>query len=254
MPTVRLDVHDAIAEVALNRAESANALDLATAGQLHDCLVQVRDDDAVHVLLLRGEGRMFCSGGDLAGIARSADRAQTISALAAQAHRCVRLLNELTKPVIIAVQGAAAGIGFSLVLGADIVIAAENARFVTAYTSVGLSPDGGMSWLLPRVVGQQRATELLLTGRPLDATEALTLGIVSQVCAEDSLLRTAREAANQLSRRSPQALAATRRLVRSSWENTLDAHLDREARSITRAVTDEDTAERISAFLSRSRR
>jgi 2-(1,2-epoxy-1,2-dihydrophenyl)acetyl-CoA isomerase len=248
---VRYDVRERIAEITLNRPDVSNAIDLGTARRLHEAILRAAADEEVGAVLLRGEGRLFCAGGDLAAMAAAPDRPAFVASLADAAHDSVRALDALSKPVVAAVQGAAAGVGFSLVLGADLVIAGESARFVTAYTTVGLTPDGGLSWLLPRIVGQRRAAELILTSRPVDAREAQVLGIVSEVTGDDGILDAARAAAAGLAARPTHALGAARRLVRSSWACSLGEHLDQEAATIARSSATEETAALITSFVNR---
>jgi 2-(1,2-epoxy-1,2-dihydrophenyl)acetyl-CoA isomerase len=247
--TVRYAVAGRVAEVMLNRPDASNAIDLEAAWRLRDAVHRAAADEAANVLLLHGAGRRFCAGGDLNAMGEAPDRPAFIAALAGAAHEAVRALDGLSKPVVVAVQGAAAGIGLSLVLGADIVVAGESAKFVTAYTSVGLTPDGGMSWLLPRTVGQRRALELILTAEPLDAGRALALGIVSEVCDDSDVLTKAREAAQRLAARPRHALGEARRLVRTSWGHSLEEHLGREAETITSASAEDETAALIAGFL-----
>ncbi|MDF0528878.1 enoyl-CoA hydratase/isomerase family protein [Tsukamurella sp. 8F] len=240
---VRYEAADGVAELTLNRPSEANAIDLETAHALKTNVERAASDDSVNVVLLLGAGQRFCGGGDLAAMAASADRSDYLAELAGTAHDAIRALDTVAKPVVAGVQGAAAGIGLSLVLGADLVVAGASAKFVTAYTSVGLTPDGGQSWLLPRIVGQRRALELILTSAPLTATRAEEWGIVSTVCDDDDVVATARQAAASLAARPAQALGAARSLVRQSWDRPLNEQLDVEAASISYAVgTPESTA------------
>ncbi|MEX5638046.1 enoyl-CoA hydratase/isomerase family protein, partial [Parafrankia sp. FMc2] len=250
-PSVEYAAHGRVAEVVLNRPQVSNAMDLTVARDLAGAIQRADADPDVDVVLLRGRGDRFCGGGDLAAMAAAPDRSAFAAELAGAAHEAVRAIHGLRKPVVAAVQGAAAGIGFSLVLGADIVVAGESARFVTAYTSVGLTPDGGLSWLLPRAVGQRRATELILTSEPVATARALDLGIVTEVCPDADLLARAREHAVALAARPIRALGESRRLVRASWGRGLDEHLDDEAATISRAMGDDATAALISRFVGR---
>lgn len=251
-PGITLDVVDGVAHLAFDRPEASNALDMATGRAVEDALGQVRDDADVRVLLLSGNGRMFSSGGDLAAMADADDRPAFVHALAEQAHRATRLLDALEKPVVAAVHGAAAGIGLSFVLGADLVVADRSTRFVTAYTSVGLTPDGGQSWLLPRVVGLQRALELTLTPRRLTAEEAADWGIVTRVVDDGTALDEARVVAAQLAAGPAAAAGRARRLLREGWERSLDDQLDVEARSIADSSATEESRALIDGFLRRS--
>lgn len=246
---VEYDVRGRVAEIVLNRPEASNAVDVAMARSLAEAFVRAGADPAADVVLLRGRGRRFCGGGDLAAMAGAPDREAAVSELAAAAHDAVRASAAVGKPVVAAVQGAAAGFGLSLVLGADIVVAGESAKLVTAYTSVGLTPDGGMSWLLPRVVGQRRAVEMILTGEPISASRAADFGIVSETCADEDVLTRARERASALAARPAAALSEARRLVRTSWDQGLDEHLDDEAATIAAAAGTEETGGLIAGFV-----
>jgi len=239
-----------VAEIRLNRPAASNALNLPMSHALHEAFLRADQDDVGAVLLL-GEGRLFCGGGDLDAMNEAADRGAFVAELAAAAHEAVRAIDGLSKPVVTGVQGAAAGIGLSLVLGSDLVIAGESAKFVTAYTTVGLTPDGGQSWLLPRVVGQRTATELILTSEPVAAARALTLGIVSTVCADADVQSTARAAAEGLATRPTHALGPARTLVRGSWDRTLAEHLEVEAATIATAAATEEAGALIAKFVSR---
>jgi 2-(1,2-epoxy-1,2-dihydrophenyl)acetyl-CoA isomerase len=251
-PSVLYDVRDHVACVTLNRPYAANAVDLGLARHLRDAVLRADGDPDARVVLLSGAGKIFCAGGDLTAMAAAPDRPAFLAELAATAHSAVRAMHDLSKPLIAAVQGSVAGVGFSLALGADMVIAARSAAFITAYTSVGLTPDGGLSWLLPRAIGQQRALELLMTSRPLPADQAQALGIVSDVRDDTDLAEAARAVAARLAARPAHALGQARRLVRSSWAHTLDEHLDVEADTITRVSAGPEAAELIAGFVDRA--
>lgn len=250
-PTVTTTVEGAVGYVTFDRPTDANALDLPTSRALEAAVEAMGADERVRAVVLRGNGRVFCAGGDLAAMVGEDDRSAYLRELVDSAHRAVEAMQVLPKPLIVAVQGAAAGIGFSFALGADLVVATESAKFVTAYTSVGLTPDGGMSWLLPRAVGQQRALDLIVSGRPLPAPEARDWGIVGRLCADDALNTTVAEVAGSLADRPMTAIGQARRLVRSSWERPLSAHLEAEAESISSIVATEEAGDHIARFLKR---
>lgn len=249
--SVQLDVTNGVAHLVFDRPEASNALDLAAGEDFERALQQVADDSSARVLLVSGNGRMFSSGGDLAAMAAAEDRPAFVRQLAEQAHRGVRLLDTLEKPVVAAVQGAAAGIGLSFCLSADLVVAARSARFVTAYTSVGLTPDGGQSWLLPRTVGLQRALELTLTPRRLTAEEAQDWGIVTRVVDDGEHLEQARALAEQLAAGPAEAFGRARRLIRSAWDRSFDEQLDAEAVSISESSGTQASRDLIAGFLKR---
>ena len=168
-----------------------------------------------------------------------------------QPTNAVRLMADLGKPIVSAVQGSAAGAGLSLVLLSDIVYAAPSASFATAYTSVGLTPDCGQSWLLPRAIGTGRALELTLTSRRISADEGATLGIVSQIVAENRLLEDAHACAVRLANGPTHALGAARSLIRAGESSRFQQHLELEASTIARMAATRATADLIDSFLSR---
>jgi 2-(1,2-epoxy-1,2-dihydrophenyl)acetyl-CoA isomerase len=245
-------VENGVAEIRLNRPTASNALNLAMTRALHEAVLRADRDDVGAVLLV-GEGRLFCGGGDLDAMNAAPDRRAFVAELAAAAHAALLAIDALSKPVVTGVQGAAAGIGFSLVLGSDLVIAGESAKFVTAYTTVGLTPDGGMSWRLPRTVGQRVASELILTSGPVGAERAQALGIVSTICPDADVEATARAAAITLAQRPPHALSVARMLVRSSWTHSLHDHLNVEAAMIAEAAGADEAGALIANFVSRRR-
>ncbi|EWT02718.1 enoyl-CoA hydratase [Intrasporangium oryzae NRRL B-24470] len=242
-------VHGGVATIELNRPESSNALDLPLAGALLAALDAAAADDGVRVVLLLGRGRLFCGGGDVAAMAAARDRGAFLRELADAAHQVVRRLDVLEKPVVAGVQGAAAGAGLALTLSADLVIAGESATFLTAYTAIGLTPDCGTSWLLPRAVGLGRALDLVLTGRRLSAAEAVELGIAARTCPDAEVPAVARAVAERLASGPAYALGQSRRLLRSAQSSTLDEHLDREAAAIAAAGATDEAAALVDAFV-----
>lgn len=247
---VLLSVADGVAHVELNRPDASNTIDLPWTEAFTSALQQVSDDDTVRVVLLTGRGRMFCAGGDLGAMDAAPDRSAYLQELADALHVGVRLLDGLDKPVVVGVHGAAAGAGLSLVLGGDLVVAGRSASFVTAYTSVGLTPDGGQSWLLPRVVGLQRALELTLTPRRLSADEAQEWGIVARVVEDEAVADEAHALARRLADGPAAAFGRARRLLRSSYDTGLSDRLDVEARTIAASVAEPESTALITRFLS----
>lgn len=181
---VVLDIANSIARVTLNRPDSGNAMDAALGRGLREVGESLRERDDVRAVLLSGNGPRFCVGGDLGYFASCADVGAALQSLAGDVHAAVEAFAALDAPVIAAVHGAAAAAGLGLVAGADLVIAADKTKFKLAYTAAGLSPDGGSTWFLPRVIGHRRTAELALTNRPLTADEALAWGLVTQVVTD----------------------------------------------------------------------
>jgi 2-(1,2-epoxy-1,2-dihydrophenyl)acetyl-CoA isomerase len=248
--TVLFDVRDGIAHLTLNRPDAANGIDADLARDLLNAVSAIALDERVRVVLLSGNGARFCGGGDVKGFADAGDALPgLIRSLIPNLHTAITLLVRGDAPVVAAVHGSAAGAGLGLVGAADLVVAAESTKFVMAYTGVGLTPDGSSSWFLPRLVGVRRALELTFTNRVLSAAEALDWGLVTSVVPDDEVRRSAEELAARLARGPRNALAAAKRLVHTSLEETLETHLAREAEAIVAASAHAESAEGISAFV-----
>jgi 2-(1,2-epoxy-1,2-dihydrophenyl)acetyl-CoA isomerase len=245
---VIFDVVDGVGHVRMNSPQTSNALDIPMARALKQAFTAAAAHPEVRAVLITGAGPRFCAGGDVKGMAAAPDPAAFIAELVGLAHEAITAVVDLEVPVVAAVQGSAAGAGLSLALVADLVVAAESARFVTAYQGVGLTPDCGMSWTLPLAVGQRRARELLLTGRILTAREALDWGLVTSTCPDEALTDAALGVAAKLAAGPSPALGLTRRLLTEGPERTLREHLDAEALAITKSVVSADAQARIAAF------
>ncbi|MGW4365167.1 enoyl-CoA hydratase/isomerase family protein [Nocardia takedensis] len=202
-------------------------------------------------VLLTGSGANFCAGGDVRGFAEAADRGVHIHGLATDLHDFVRALDSCPAPVIAAVHGWAAGAGMSLVLAADIAIGGESTKLRPAYPGIGLSPDGGMSWTLPRVVGWGRAREILLTDAVLDAEEARDLGILSRIVADDAVLAEAEALAAAVAAGPRTTHASIKALLRRSPAATLSEQLDSERQNITAAAAGPTGREGVDAFVAK---
>jgi 2-(1,2-epoxy-1,2-dihydrophenyl)acetyl-CoA isomerase len=248
---ISMTVDHGIARLKLARPDAGNALNETVIAQLlaHAEALAVRDD--VRVVVLSGEGRDFCVGGDLAYFAGIDDIEPEILRLAIDFHAAIEALRGLGAPLIAGVQGAAAGGGLSLVCACDLVLAGESARFTMAYTAAGLSPDGGASWFLPRIVGLRLATEMLLTNRVLSAAEAEAAGIVSTVVPDDALDAEVEALADRLRAGATGALASVKRLLQASATAALGEQLEAEARAIAANAARPDGREGVAAFLAR---
>ena len=252
--TVQCLVDDRLATITLCRPESGNALDLPTAELLTELVHGLAGRDDVGAVLLQGQGPMFCAGGDVAAMAAAADPSGFVLTLAQAAHRAILAFVDLDLPVVAAVQGAAAGAGLALTLVSDLVVAEESATFLTAYTSIGLTPDCGTSWLLPQVIGLRRALELGLTPRRLSAAEALDWGLITAVVPDREAGTQARALALRLAQGPTHAQARTRSLIRGAVGHSLEHQLDLEAAEISEAVGTAEARSRIAAFVERSQR
>jgi 2-(1,2-epoxy-1,2-dihydrophenyl)acetyl-CoA isomerase len=249
MTPVTLDVGGGIARLTLNRPDAGNALDPALAAALADAAEGLGGRDDVRVVLLGAAGPMFCVGGDLGFMARAEDPAAAVHALAADFHRGIEALAALPAPVVTVVQGVVAGGGLGLVTVADLVLAGASARLTMAYTAAGLSPDGGTTFFLPRLVGHRRAAELALLNERLAAEEARDLGLVSRVVPDADLAGEADALAARLAAGPAGAYAAVKRLLRASGSASLAEQLAAEAEAIAANAGSADGREGVAAFL-----
>jgi 2-(1,2-epoxy-1,2-dihydrophenyl)acetyl-CoA isomerase len=244
--TVLLDTRDGVAVITLNRPDAQNTVSLRFAMDMDEVTQKIQGARAV---LLTANGRSFCAGGDLKEFGGKDDIADHIKEVLSYLHPAIERLDSLDVPVVAAVRGSAAGAGLGLACAADIVLAAPDAKFVSAYTRIGLSPDGSTSYSLPRLVGVRRALELVLTNRILDASEAQEWGIVTRIVADEQLDAEASDLAERLAAGATAGLGAARRLVRDSLGRTLAHQLDMEAEAIFRSASDSNAKEGIAAFL-----
>ncbi len=247
---ITLTTSGAIATLTMNRPENLNAFNTRTVVEMLDAIVMLRDDAAVRAVVLTGAGRAFTSGGDIREMTEFGTRPQEDYMRHMQnVNRMVLGLHELPKPVIAAVNGPAAGLGFNLALAADLRIAAQSATFSQAFIKIGLVPDGGGSYLLPRIVGLARATELILTGRTVAADEALALGLVNRVVADAELGATVQALAEQLAAAPTGAIARDKELLRRSLTSDFASQLQAEIEFQVERGASSDFREGITAFL-----
>ncbi|MGW5520557.1 enoyl-CoA hydratase/isomerase family protein [Nocardia africana] len=251
-PPVLLDIADTIAHIVLNRPHQSNAIDMAMAHAFADAVAQIERTPQISLVVIRAEGRNFCAGGDVAAMAAAEEIGEFIAELAQQMHAGLLALSELSIPVLAVVQGAAAGGGLGFVLAADIVVCTETARFVTAYSGVGLSPDCGVSYWLPKKIGMGRATQMMLTNRVVDAETAWEWGLVSHILPTTELDEQLRALITELGSAAAGALGQARRLLRTSPARSLREHLDDEAATIARQAVGTPARTRISSLFTSS--
>lgn len=249
---VNWSVDDGVGEIVLNGADRANAMDLETTEQLRDAVRAVSATAGLRGVLLRSEGRHFCVGGDLRAFDAQGDGiGEYVRAVTVAVHEAMELIRALEVPVVVAVQGAAAGAGVGLALSGDLTVLADNASFKLAYTSVGLSPDNGSSYLLPRMLGERRALDLMLTNRTITAQDALAMGLATSVVEPENLEAAARELIDGVLQLSTDSVAATKRLVRGTFDHTLSEQLELESDSIVSLVTSPYGREAVARFARR---
>ncbi len=251
LETVELDIRDGVATIALNRPERRNAIDLQMHRDLAAALRLVQRDSSVRALLLTGRGAAFCAGQDLGEFqsARSNPSFRADEHVRTTYNRLATTIRSLEMPVIAAVNGVAAGAGWSLALLADIRIASDDARFTQAFTKIALVPDTGSTWLLTHLVGPSRALELMYANHVIDAQHALEWGLVNEIVPADQLAEHAHAYAARLAAGPTAAFAMTRRAVHRATHTTLEDAIEYEAQLQHRAATSNDHIEGVAAFL-----
>lgn len=238
-----------IARLSLNRPQAGNAMDGAMIRELRDAAHAIAKAQP-RAVILSAKGKQFCSGGDLRSFEELGPVIRDeLRELTLIYHEAVTVLTSLDAPLIAAVQGPAAGAGLSLVCMCDFAVAASQAVFTAAYTRVGLSPDGGLSYHLPRIIGLRRALDLVLTNRFFSAGEALELGIVNEVVTAERLEARTTELAAQLASGATAALGQSKRLLRSSMDRDLAQQLEQESLGFASIAATADAAEGRAAFL-----
>jgi len=246
--TVLYDVSGEVATLTLNRPDVYNALNAQLHADLMAALRQAERDASVRAVLITGAGKAFCSGQDLREIAVDGAAELIGERLRASYNPLVMKLRGLAVPVIAAVNGVAAGAGMSLALACDLRVAGAGARFVNAFARIGLIPDCGMTYVLPRLIGQARAFELSALGGELDAPTALAWGLVNRVVPDDELLAAARALAEQLAHGPAKAISMLKRALQRSQDATLEEMLAYEAQAQQAVAAHPDFAEGVAAF------
>lgn len=247
MNHVTLEVDAGVATLTLRRPDRANAFDLATARELLDAVHTICADDDVHALLVRAEGQHFCGGGDVRAMV--AEPPSWAGQVAGLVHDAILLLHMTKQVVVVGARGAVAGAGLSLSLVADLVVVAPSTRFLAAWGTIGLTPDGGATWLLPRVVGNRRAAAMVLGGREVGGSEAVDWGLATEVVEEADVDRRATEFAVAAIAVDGRVAGASRQLLQSSWDTDLPTRLDDELSAVNAARLGNQAA--LDRFLSR---
>lgn len=245
---LRYDVADGVATIVLNRPDALNSLTVGLKTELLAAFRRAARDDAVRTVILTGAGRAFCAGQDLRERLEP-DALPLADEIRVRYNPLILAMVNLPKPIVGAINGVAAGAGASLAFACDLRIAAQSASFVLAFGRVGLIPDSGATWFLPRLVGTARAAELALTNESLPAADAERIGLVSRVVPDPELAAEARALATKLAAGAPRALALTKRALRRSLEMDLEPALEYEAQLQGIAGATADHREGIQAFL-----
>ena len=248
--TIDFAVKDNIARITLNRPDAANALNIDMSKDLMHASLACSEDPNIRAVIITGNGRMFCAGGDLKSFAAQGEQlAYHLKEVTTYLHAAVSRFTRMDAPVIAAVNGVAAGAGMSLACSCDLVLAAESAKFTMAYTRAGLTPDGSSTYFLPRIVGLKRALELTMTNRLLSAQEAEQWGIVTKIVPDANLQTEADTLATQLASAATGALGSTKRLLHNAWNDTLETQMELESQAIAARAHTADGREGIAAFL-----
>ena len=242
--------HENILEIAINRPEAYNALNLDVMVMLSDALASAATDAAIKGVMLTGTGKAFCSGGDLKWISQQvADAGATLHRLAPQFHIAITEIRRMGKPVVAAINGIAAGGGFSLALACDFRVMAESAVLRQAYTSSGLSIDGGGTFALPRLVGLARALEIAAFDQPISSAQALAWGLVTKVVPDDKVVEESLSMLQGLAKSALHSFAWSKRLLNESLNNTLETQLELERQGISDCARHPNGQEGITAFV-----
>jgi 2-(1,2-epoxy-1,2-dihydrophenyl)acetyl-CoA isomerase len=248
--TIIFEVKEQVAYITLNRPEAFNGLNLTAGKELMHAAIRCDESPEIRAVVLTGAGKAFSAGGDLKFFAGYGDQLSTIlKEMTVYCHAAASRLIRMDKPLITAVNGAAAGMGMSFAVAGDIILAAESASFTAAYTAAGLSPDGAMTYLLPRMIGLSRAREMMMTNRRLKAQEALDWGLVTKVVPDGDLMTLAKLFANGPTR----SFGTVKKLLNESFTTTLETQMEQEARGICEMTKTKDGLEGVAAFVGKRR-
>jgi 2-(1,2-epoxy-1,2-dihydrophenyl)acetyl-CoA isomerase len=247
--SIELKKNGEIAEVLLNRPETFNAFDLDMVELFSRCLIHLAGDDAVSVVVISGKGKAFCAGGDLKWVSSFAGGpAAGFHELAARYHQAVLEIRRMRKPVIAAINGIAAGGGFSLALACDFRVMAQSAVLRQAYTANGLCIDGGGTFTLPRLVGFARAMEIVAFDKPISSGQALTWSLVTKVSEDGQVMEEARNMARELGKVSLNSFGWCKELLTDSFHTTFETQIERERMGISQCGAHPDGREGLKAF------
>ncbi len=247
--TLKFEVTDGVGIITLNRPDHANSLDRKLAEELYDVALACEFDPAIRAVLITGTGDMFCAGGDLKTFNEKGDDLPPyIMETATCLHNAIIRFQHMDAPVVMAINGVAAGAGFSIALSGDYVIVAEGAKYISAYTASGLTPDGSSTFFLAKHIGLLRAKELALTNRVLSAEEALDWGMVNRIVPLDQLMDEALTMAKSFACGPTKALGRTKRLLLSAFNASIEEQLDKETRGIVAMTQTDDGTHGIDSF------
>ncbi|EGL83049.1 Enoyl-CoA hydratase/isomerase [Caldalkalibacillus thermarum TA2.A1] len=248
METIRFEVQDKIATITFNRPRVLNAFNLELHEEFYHALSTAREDEAVRCIVLRGEGRAFSAGADLKAMQERDETVDVGDYLRQTYNRTIKLMTEIEKPVVATVHGPAHGAGLGVALAADFRIASESANFCLAFIKIGLMPDAGTHYFLPRLIGLGRALELAASGETIDAKQAYAMGLVNRVVSDDRLEEETIQLATQLASMPTKAFGYMKKTMLSSFESDLSTVLEAEAQGQSILANTEDHREGVAAF------
>ncbi len=251
--TIEFEITDGVAVLTLNRPDRMNSFNTEMHAEVRDAIKQVKKSEEVRCLLITGNGRGFCAGQDLSdrNVDPNAEMPNLGESIEKNYNPLIRSLQALEMPVICAVNGVAAGAGANIAFACDIVLAARSASFIQAFCKIGLVPDSGGTWTLPRLVGHARAMALSMLGDKISAEQAMAWGMIWKCVDDESLKDEALAMAKQLATQPTKGLALIKRAIQSSWDNSFDEQLDLERDLQTLAGRTEDYREGVSAFMNK---
>ena len=248
--TILFEQHGSIGTMTFNRPEVFNAMSSELILAFRDITTELKKSTTLRVLIIKGAGKAFLAGGDVGQFFKEIDTvAETVKPLGDALHEGIINIRTMPFPVIAQVHGACAGAGLSLMLACDFAIASTAAQFKTAYTQIGLSPDGGSTYFLPRLIGMKKATELIMLSEALSGEQALTMGMVNRVVAADALEAETMQLATRLSHGATQAYARAKLLINQSWNTSIKEHLDDEIAYFADCAKTVDFKEGVTAFM-----
>jgi len=248
--TIKFEQSGPITRITLNRPDAANGMNDTMTRELADAARRC-DTSATKVVVITGSGRFFCAGGDLKSFASAPSRGLFIKGVADDLHRAISTFARMDAVLITAVNGVAAGAGFSLAVTGDLVLAAESASFTMAYTRAGLTPDGSSSYFLPRLIGITKTKELMLTNRTLSSQDASQWGLVTEVVPDDALVARTDELAEQMSATARGSNGGVKALLLSTFSSGLEEQMELEGRVIAERAESADGREGVDAFLAK---
>lgn len=250
--TLQVTIENKIATIAFNRQDAMNSFNKLMADELEEVTEQIAADNSVRAVLLKGAGKLFMAGGDLNFFYENLDSMpQGVMKIVRTLNASIINLMHMPKPILASVHGSVAGVGISLMMACDLVIAAEQTKFTMAYSKIGISPDGGATYNLPRIVGVRKAMEWLMLSELFDAQDALQHGLINWVVPLDKLEEETNSLLKKLVSSPTQSIAHVKRLVNQSWQLGLQSHLENEGRAFEFCASTEDFKKGVTAFLNK---